>query len=190
MGKYPVTNAQYARYIQAAGKGVEKPAYWDDRRFNQPEQPVVGVSWDEARAFCEWAGGRLPTESEWEYACRAGTTTPYNYGQNASNLTDYGWYRGNAEQIQVVAGKQCNQWGLFDMYGNVSEWCQDIYAAEYYGTAPPENDPTGPTTGPRRVLRGGNFMSPASSCRSSYRGQAAADVESQLNGLRVVCIKR
>jgi len=163
--------------------------------------PVNNISYAQAVDFCtklsdlpaEKAAGRsyrLPTEAEWEYACRAGTTTPYNYGQNASNLTDYGWYRGNAEQIQVVAGKQCNQWGLFDMYGNVSEWCQDIYAAEYYGTAPPENDPTGPTTGPRRVLRGGNFMSQASSCRSSYRGQAAADVESQLNGLRVVCIKK
>ena len=163
--------------------------------------PVNNISYAQAVVFCtklsdlpaEKAAGRtyrLPTEAEWEYACRAGTTTPYNYGQNASNLTDYGWYRGNAEQIQVVAGKQCNQWGLFDMYGNVSEWCQDIYAAEYYGNAPPENDPTGPTTGPRRVLRGGNFMSQASSCRSSYRGQAAADVESQLNGLRVVCIKR
>ncbi|MBT3889646.1 MAG: formylglycine-generating enzyme family protein, partial [Planctomycetaceae bacterium] len=130
------------------------------------------------------------TEAEWEYACRAGTNTPYNYGQNPSNLTDYGWYRENTEQIQVVGGKQCNQWGLFDMYGNVSEWCQDVYAAEYYGNVTTEKDPTGPTTGTRRVLRGGNFMSQASSCRSSYRGQAPADIESQLNGLRVVCIKR
>ncbi|MBT7919487.1 MAG: formylglycine-generating enzyme family protein, partial [Planctomycetaceae bacterium] len=163
--------------------------------------PVNNISYAQAVSFCtklsdlpaEKAAGRtyrLPTEAEWEYACRAGTATPYNYGQNASNLTDYGWYRGNTEQIQVIAGKQCNQWGLFDMYGNVSEWCHDIYAAEYYGNAPPENDPTGPTTGLRRVLRGGNFMSQASSCRSSYRGQAAADVESQLNGLRVVCIKK
>jgi formylglycine-generating enzyme required for sulfatase activity len=163
--------------------------------------PVNNISYVEAVVFCtklsdlpaEKAAGRtyrLPTEAEWEYACRAGTNTPYNYGPNASNLKDYGWYRGNTEQIQVVAGKQCNQWGLFDMYGNVSEWCHDTYAAEYYGNAPPENDPTGPTTGPRRVLRGGSFMSQASSCRSSYRGQAAADIESQLNGLRVVCIKR
>ncbi len=163
--------------------------------------PVNNISYTQAVAFCaalsglpaEKAAGRtyrLPTEAEWEYACRAGTNTPYNYGQNPSNLTDYGWYRENTEQIQVVAGKQCNQWGLFDMYGNVSEWCQDVYAAEYYGNAPPENDPTGPTTGTRRVLRGGNFMSQASSCRSSYRGQAPADIESQLNGLRVVCIKR
>jgi len=166
-----------------------------------PYLPVNNISYTEAVAFCtklselpaEQAAGRtyrLPSEAEWEYACRAGTTTPYNYGQNASNLTDYGWYRGNAEQIQVVAGKQCNQWGLFDMYGNVSEWCQDIYSAEYYDNAPPEKNPPGPTTGPHRVLRGGNFMSQASSCRSSYRGQASADVESQLNGLRVVCVKK
>lgn len=166
-----------------------------------PHLPVNNISYTEAVAFCtklselpaEQAAGRtyrLPTEAEWEYACRAGTTTPYNYGQNASNLTDYGWYRGNTEQIQVVAGKQCNQWGLFDMYGNVSEWCQDIYSAEYYDNAPPEKNPPGPTTGSHRVLRGGNFMSQASSCRSSYRGQASASVESQLNGLRVVCIKK
>jgi formylglycine-generating enzyme required for sulfatase activity len=166
-----------------------------------PHLPVNNIPYAQAIAFCtklselpaEQAAGRtyrLPTEAEWEYACRAGTTTPYNYGQNASNLSDYGWYRANTEQIQVVAGKQCNQWGLFDMYGNVSEWCLDVYSAEYYGNAPPENNPPGPTTGPHRVLRGGNFMSQASSCRSSYRGQASADVESQLNGFRVVCIKK
>ena len=163
--------------------------------------PVNNISYTQAIDFCtklsalpaEQAAGRtyrLPTEAEWEYACRAGTTTPYNYGQNASNLTDYGWYRGNAEQIQAIAGKQCNQWGLFDMYGNVSEWCNDIYSAEYYGNAPTDKNPRCPTTGPHRVLRGGNFMSQASSCRSSYRGQASAAVESQLNGIRVVCIKK
>ena len=162
--------------------------------------PVNNISYAQAVDFCtklsdlpaEKAAGRsyrLPTEAEWEYACRAGTNTPYNYGQNAGNLEDYGWYRKNTEQIQAVAEKQCNQWGLFDMYGNVSEWCQDTYVAEYYSNAP-ENDPPGPTTGPQRVLRGGSFMSQASSCRSSYRGRAAADVESQLNGLRVVCIKK
>jgi formylglycine-generating enzyme required for sulfatase activity len=166
-----------------------------------PHLPVNNISYTQAIDFCtklsalpaEQAAGRtyrLPTEAEWEYACRAGTTTPYNYGQNASNLTDYGWYRGNAEQIQAIAGKQCNQWGLFDMYGNVSEWCNDIYSAEYYRNAPTDKNPSGPTTGPHRVLRGGNFMSQASSCRSSYRGQASAAVESQLNGIRVVCTKK
>jgi formylglycine-generating enzyme required for sulfatase activity len=166
--------------------------------------PVNNISYTQAIGFCaklsdlpaEKAAGRtyrLPTEAEWEYACRTGNTRPYSFSLRdvISNLEDYGWYRDNAEeQLHVVAGKTSNTWGLFDMYGNVSEWCQDIYAAEYYANAPPENDPTGPTTGSRRVLRGGNFMSPASSCRSSYRGQASPDLESQLNGLRVVCIKR
>jgi formylglycine-generating enzyme required for sulfatase activity len=163
--------------------------------------PVNNISHTQAVEFCQKLSGlqaettagrtyRLPTEAEWEYACRAGSSTPYSYGPNASNLEDYGWYRNNTKQIQVVGGKRCNSWGLFDMYGNVSEWCQDFYAAEYYGNPPQENDPIGPSTGTRRVLRGGNFMSQASSCRSSYRGQAAPDIESQLNGLRVVCIKK
>ena len=162
--------------------------------------PVNNISYVDAVDFCtklsdlpaEKAAGRsyrLPTEAEWEYACRAGTTTPFAFGPNVGNLEDFGWYRENTEQIQAVAEKRCNQWGLFDMYGNVSEWCQDTYAAEYYSNAQ-INDPLGPTTGPQRVLRGGSFMSPASSCRSSYRGRATADVKSQLNGLRVVCIKK
>ncbi|MEC7566042.1 MAG: formylglycine-generating enzyme family protein [Planctomycetota bacterium] len=163
--------------------------------------PVNNISYDQAVAFCqklsqlpeEMAAGRtyrLPTEAEWEYACRAGTPTFYEYGDNPGNLEDYAWYRKNADKIQVVAGKQCNQWGLFDMYGNVSEWCRDYYAAEYYGNAPPDENPPGPATGDHRVLRGGNFLSQASSCRSSYRGRAPASIESQLNGLRVVCLKK
>ena len=128
-----MTNGQYGRFLEAAGKSVKKPAYWDDRRFNQPEQPVVGVSWDEARAFCEWAGGRLPTEAEWEYACRAGTTTEYSFGDDAELLEEYAWFDKNSGgQTQPVGAKKPNPWGLHDMHGNVWEWCADWFDDKYY----------------------------------------------------------
>jgi len=176
---------------------------YNPSHFKGDQLPVNNISYTEAVAFCAKLSDmeaeitlhrtyRLPTEAEWEYACRAGNTFPFSFSllNEITNLDKHGWYRENAdEQLHVVGTKKPNPWGLFDMYGNVSEWCQDIYDAEYYANPPPENDPTGPTTGSRRVLRGGNFMSPASSCRSSYRGQASPDLVSQLNGLRVVCVK-
>ena len=167
LGKYPVTNAQYARFLEAAGESVQKPAYWDDRRFNQPEQPVVGVSWEEARAYCEWAGGRLPTEAEWEYACRAGTRTEYCFGDDAKLLEEYAWfYENSGGQTQPVRAKKPNAWGLHDMHGNVWEWCQDSYAGY---AASPATDPRGPSSGSYRVYRGGSWGYDASRCRASCR---------------------
>ena len=167
LGRYPVTNAQYAEYLKASGKNVKQPLNWDDRRFNQPEQPVVGVSWDDAQRFCEWAGCRLPTEAEWEYACRAGTTTAYSFGDEGELLDQYGWYDKNSGgQTQPVGTKLPNPWGLHDMHGNVWEWCQDWYGE--YGKSPVV-DPTGPATGTGRVLRGGSWYYPAVICRSSFR---------------------
>ncbi len=169
LGKYPVTNAQYARFLEAAGKSVKKPAYWDNGRFNQPEQPVVGVSWDEARAYCEWAGGRLPTEAEWEYACRAGTTTEYCFGDDAKLLDEYAWFDKNSgSQTQPVGAKKPNAWGLHDMHGNVWEWCQDWYAGDYY-RASPTDDPPGPKSGSNRVIRGGGWANGAENCRAALR---------------------
>ena len=159
---------------QAAGKSVQKPAYWDDRRFNQPEQPVVGVSWDEARAYCEWAGGRLPTEAEWEYACRAGTTTEYSFGDDAELLEEYAWFDKNSGgQTQPVGAKKPNPWGLHDMHGNVWEWCQDWFDGDVLRTTSPTDDPPGPERGSSRVFRGGGWGDGASCCRASYRRGAA-----------------
>jgi formylglycine-generating enzyme required for sulfatase activity len=133
LGKYPVTNAEYRRFLESPGCRVKRPLYFDDRRFNQPEQPVVGVSWSEAAAFCAWVGGRLPTETEWEYACRAGTETEYWFGDAEKQLQDYGWYeRNSGGQSHPVGAKPANPWGLHDMHGNVWEWCEDWFAESAY----------------------------------------------------------
>jgi formylglycine-generating enzyme required for sulfatase activity len=115
LGKYTVTNEQYARFL-AENPGAREPGLWSNRRFNQPNQPVVGVSWDEARAFCAWAGGRLPTEAEWEYACRAGTTTRYWSGDEETDLARAGWYGGNSgDQLHPVGEKPANAFSLHDV---------------------------------------------------------------------------
>jgi formylglycine-generating enzyme required for sulfatase activity len=169
LGTSPVTNAQYDRFLKAACGSAAKPAYWDDRRFNQPEQPVVGVSWQDAQAYCAWAGCRLPTEAEWEYACRAGTTTEYSFGDDPAALGDYAWFAENSGgQTQPVGTKKPNPWGLHDMYGNVWEWCQDWFGSDYYHTSP-TTDPAGPDSGAGRVVRGGSWYGRPRYCRSAIR---------------------
>ncbi|MFM9115395.1 MAG: SUMF1/EgtB/PvdO family nonheme iron enzyme, partial [Planctomycetota bacterium] len=168
LGKYPVTNAQYGRFLEAEKGKVRIPKYWNDRRFNQPEQPVVGVSWDEAAAYCRWAGGRLPTEAEWEYACRAGNPGEYCFGDDAAHLGEYAWYGGNSGgQTQPVGRKKANAWGFHDLHGNVWEWCQDFWIDSY----DPKQlvDPTGPSEGSHRALRGGSWGYDAARCRSAGR---------------------
>ena len=160
-----------------------------------PKAPVERVRWRDAKAYCnersrieglkpcynektvEWDcdysanGYRLPTEAEWEYAARAGTQTPYEFGE-PEKLRQYAWFAQNAEQKTHAAGqKKPNAWGLCDMYGNVSEWCEDVYSATYYGESPPV-DPVGPPSpgaDVKRVMRGGNWNASAEACRVTYR---------------------
>ena len=115
---------------------------------------------------------RLPTEAEWEYACRGGTTTTYSFGDGAAKLGQYAWYDKNAWDIgeayaHRVGQKLLNRWGLYDMHGNVWEWCQDWYAP--YDSQKVVTDPQGPKSGSRRVLRGGSFTYPSSYVRSADR---------------------
>ena len=198
VGVTEVTQAQWEAVMESNPSGTKSP-----------HLPVNNISHADAKAFCaklsalpeEMAAGRsyrLPTEAEWEYLCRAGTRTAFNYGESFDNteqnlgqvLSEYAWFKENADAPQTVAGKLPNQWGLFDLYGNVAEWCEDVYLPSYYGDNPPGTDPTGPATGSQRVLRGGSYMSQPSSCRSSYRGSANQLVRSRQNGLRVVCVQQ
>ncbi len=182
LGKYPVTNAEYEKYLQAKPK-AKRPESWDDSRFNDPEQPVVGVSWEEAQAFCKWAGGRLPTEAEWEYACRSGSQREYCFGDNEAELGDYAWYRENSGgKLQRVGQKKPNAWGLHDMHGNVWEWCHDVYGP-YNATA--QVDPKGPVRGAERVFRGGSWLDDARLVRAAYRLGYSPVIRDSLLGFRL-----
>jgi hypothetical protein len=142
MDKHEVTQAEYERVMAT-----------NPSRFKGcPTCPVENVSWNDAAAFCAKIGKRLPTEAEWEYAARAGTTTKYYWGNEMNG--DYAWYAGNSGlRTHPVAQKRPNAWGLYDMSGNVWEWCAD-WLANY--SAEPETNPTGSTTGTNRVARGGS----------------------------------
>jgi formylglycine-generating enzyme required for sulfatase activity len=172
----------------AAAKGT-----WRNPGFAQsPGDPVVEVSWNDAAAFCRWLGEkeghryRLPTEAEWEYACRAGTATRYSFGDGENDLEAYGWFAANAGRSPHPAGqKKPNGWGLYDMHGNVEEWCQDWYDPVAYEKAPPL-DLGGPEAGSRRVIRGGGWNDAAAACRSACRRSDEPANHSPARGFRVV----
>lgn len=187
MGKTEVTQAQYK---QVTG---ETPSH-----FQGLENPVESVSWSDAVAFCrklterERQAGRLPegfeytlpTGAQWEYASRAGSSTEYYFGDDADRLDEAAWYGENSgKETHPVAQKLPNAWGLYDMYGNVWEWCSDWYAGGYS----PESvtDPQGPDLGTARVLRGGCMLSLASCCRSAERIRCAPSVTGSILGFRV-----
>jgi formylglycine-generating enzyme required for sulfatase activity len=184
LGIHPVTQALYQPLMGA------NPSYFYQGKRGGPEHPVEQVRWDEAVEFCrrlsdlaeERAAGRvyrLPTEAEWEYACRAGTTTPFWWGASASSAQanfDGRYPYGGAKKGQYlqrttrVRSYPANPWGLFDLHGNVWEWCADWYAEDYYANSPIE-DPKGPERGPGRVLRGGSWGSNGSDCRAAFRNR-------------------
>jgi formylglycine-generating enzyme required for sulfatase activity len=143
--------------------------------------PVEQVSWEDCMEFCQKTGLDLPTEAEWEYACRAGTAGPY---AGNGTLEDMAWYSGNSELVTHTVGqKRPNAWGLYDMHGNVWEWCADWYD-DY--PSDPETDPTGAGSGYNRVLRGGSYWHDASSCRSALRRRRYPDSRDGFNGFRPV----
>jgi formylglycine-generating enzyme required for sulfatase activity len=168
MGRYPVTNAQYARYLKATD--APEPEYWANRQFNQPRQPVTGVNWEDAQAYARWAGLRLPSEAEWEYACRAGTSTRFHCGDGQADLKRVGWYTANSEgRLHLVGEKEPNAFGLYDMHGNVWEWVEDDWH-DTYDKAPPDGQPWIDTTrSTERVFRGGGFGDDAHRCRAAAR---------------------
>ena len=190
--KFEVTHEMFTK------AQLPNPSHWQDN----PRKPVERVRWRDAKLYCNERslleklkpcyneksadfdcdytanGYRLPTEAEWEYACRAGTDGPYDFAQ-ADKLRQFAWFADNANaRTHPVGEKKPNRWGVFDMSGNVSEWCEDVYSPGYYKESPPI-DPVGPPSpgkDVKRVMRGGSWKASADMCRATIRqGERTGD---------------
>jgi sulfatase modifying factor 1 len=185
LGETVVTQELYQAILDRA------PSY-----FIGPQRPVETVSWDEAQAFCESltvmlreqgvlaaaSAASLPTEAQWEYACRAGTTTAYFFGNDASWLGQFAWFHGNSRgETHPVKSREANPWGFHDMSGNVWEWCADWFRDKLAGG----ENPVGPAQGSNRVARGGCWFNLASLCRSANRSRFDPSDRCSLLGFRV-----
>jgi len=192
MGKYEVKVSEFREFVRATGykteaektggafirekdyRGKREGIYWDNPGFSQNDNhPVTCVSWNDVMEFCKWLTiktghfYRLPTEAEWEYACRAGNQKAFSFGSDAKALGTYAWYRDNAGGMTHPGGqKEPNAWGLYDMHGNVREICQDRYR-DYSSES--VVDPVGPDSGQQRMWRGGTWGATPADCRCGER---------------------
>jgi formylglycine-generating enzyme required for sulfatase activity len=199
LGACEVTQSEYQgvtganpSHFALRGDGRQKVGRQETARH-----PVESVSWPDAIEFCrklselpaEQSAGRvyrLPTEAEWEYSCRAGTVAPWYCGDDEAALADFAWLRPLSDQATHPVGqKKPNAWGLYDMHGNVFEWCSDWFSPDYYAQSALEN-PTGPASGLEHVIRGGSWWNLPKDCRCAARVAWPAD-GSNLIGLRVAC---
>jgi formylglycine-generating enzyme required for sulfatase activity len=183
LGVHPVTQPQYEQVMGA-----------NPSLFKVGNRPVEHISWADAVDFCgrmsklpeEKAAGRayrLPTEQEWEYACRAGSSTVFGFGDDPRELVDFGWFADNSnDQTQPVGKKRPNAWGFYDMHGNVFEWCQNWYIACPASAA---TAPSRLSTASFRMLRGGCWVSAAEYCRSAYRHASQQSDRFSFTGFRV-----
>lgn len=185
LGRYEVTCAEYGRFLRAIGH--PEPASWSNPRFTKPDQPVIGVSWADAAAFSAWAGGRLPTEAEWEFAARGTDGRVYPWGSALPDKTRSSSHLdvGFGATVSVGSAKEgVSPFGLYDMAGNAYEWCADWYDPGYYARSPRENPP-GPPTGEQRVIRGGAWISLPDAVRATARGHFPPGGRSSLIGFRL-----
>ncbi len=215
MGVTEVTVAQFGAFVAAAGYktlaeqegsswAYEKGAWkktpgvtWRKPGFEQtPAHPVVCVNWSDAAAFCTWLGKktgrsvRLPTEAEWEYACRAGTKTRFYFGKAEYTLGKYAWYTYNSVgKTHPVGQKEANAWGLYDMHGNVWESCLDYYSSRYYAKAE-KTDPKGPRYGTYHVVRSGAWTSTPTQVDSANRQNHRRRESHSNRGFRVVVVPK
>lgn len=192
IGRTPLTNQQW-QICMDLGDVFSK--HVDDR-------PAAGMRWEQAVSYCtklsellrtkhivtETEIIALPTEAQWEYACRAGTDTVWFFGNHENKLGDYAWYQANSgNKTQPVAGKLSNPWGIYDLYGNVSEWCADDMQS--YGNITTAVDPVVRTNGELKIIRGGGYASRAANCRSAVRNTSLTyNPYNDPIGMRVVCI--
>jgi len=200
MSEYETTQGEFERVMGTNPSGHSPSGRYKDKIAGQQTNrlPVETVSWNESQEFCgklsemreEKAAGRvynLPTEAQCEYACRAGTATRFYFGEVEQLLGDYEWFVGNSGSTPHLVGmKKPNAWGLFDMRGNVWEWCADWYDKDYYGRSPTD-DPKGPASGSRRTMRTGHCDAPAVASRSAFRSHVPAGYRSCWGGFRLVC---
>ncbi len=171
VGKYPVTFEEYDRFCEAIGR--EKPS---DSSWGRGKRPVINVNWNDAKAYCQWLSEqtgkkyRLLTEAEWEYACRAGSTGKYCFGNDVNQLKNYGWYDNNSgSQTHPVGEKKPNAWGLYDMHGNVWEWCEDLWHSDYQGAPTDGSAWVSGGTSDTHPLRGGSWYSYGAGLRCASR---------------------
>lgn len=187
IGRYPVTFAEYDHFWAAP-----KWQTLDDESWGRGRRPVINISWYDAQAYCEWLAKetgqpyRLPTEAEWEYACRAGTTTPYSFGDSITDKdANFG---GKLGRTTEVGSYPTNPWELYDMHGNVWEWVEDI-SHENYRRAPADGlawtDSEGKESPHFRIFRGGSWVSDPEDCRSAFRNWARPGYRDYYLGFRV-----
>jgi sulfatase modifying factor 1 len=233
LGKYEVTKGQFKKFVEDSGYKTDaekdgnggwgytgdkdkpfeqRPSFtWRDWGVDQGDNsPVVNVSHNDATEFCKWLNRKdgkqydLPTEAQWEYACRAGTTERYYNGDDPEGLTKIGNVTDAAIKEKIPNARNAvissdgwaftspvgqfaaNNFGLYDMIGNACEWCTDCYAEDYY-TKSPEKDPQGPSAGSSRVVRGGSWLDSAVSCRCTHRTYGWPAYRHGVIGFRVAC---
>ena len=184
-----VTMSQFKQFVEESGYAYE--GNWNEVAKYSPtdKHPMIWVTWDNAAAYAKWAGKRLPTEAEWEYAARGGLSGKrYPWGDELTHDDANYWGTGGKDKWEYcapVGSFESNGYGLYDMAGNVWEWCSDWFGGGYYATSPLKN-PTGPTTGNQRVLRGGSWYYGTFYLRAAFRGNNSPTLPYNFNGFRCV----
>lgn len=188
MGRYLMTNEEYGRFL-VKNPRTKEPKYWAEREFNQPQKPVVGVSWEEAKQYAKWAGLQLPSEAQWEYACRAGTGTRFYSGDAEEDLDRVGWYKENSDKkLYPVGQKEPNRFGLYDMHGNVWEWVEDDWHQNYKDAPDNASAWIDKPRGSDRVFRGGSWNNSSKYCRAACRNWYEPGYRNNSVGFRLVLL--